>query len=191
MKASDVANKYYDIEVQRDDAGAKAKRARYNSSLMDANSILPGDDTELLPETYVIFITEQAVLEGGLPIYHIDRTIKETGRLFDDKAHIIYVNGEIRDDTPLGKLMQDFSCTNPDDMNYKELADRARYFKRDKEGQQVMCKIVEEIVSKEVHDARIEMAEEMIQEQEPIEKIMRYTKLSEEEIKELESRQLV
>lgn len=54
-----------------------------------------------------------------------------------------------------------------------------------------MRKIVEEIVSKEVHDVRIEMAEEMIQEQEPIGKIMKYTKLSEEEIKKLESRQLV
>lgn len=36
-----------------------------------------------------------------------------------------------------------------------------------------------------------ERAEEMIQEQESIEKIMKCTKLPEEEIKELESRQLV
>ena len=107
----------------------KTIRARYNSSLIDANAILPGDDTELLPETYVIFITENDVLKGNLPIYHIERTIKENGKLFDDKAHIIYVNGEIKDDTPLGRLMQDLSCANPDEMNYKELADRARYFK--------------------------------------------------------------
>lgn len=26
-----------------------------------------------------------------------------------------------RDDTPIGKLMYDFSCTNPDDMNYANL----------------------------------------------------------------------
>ncbi len=32
---------------------------------MDANSILPGDDTEMLPETYVVFITENDVFEGN------------------------------------------------------------------------------------------------------------------------------
>ena len=43
--------------------------------------------------------------------------------------NIIYVNTEIKDETPLGKLMQDLSCVNPNEMNYKELADRARYLK--------------------------------------------------------------
>ena len=32
---------------------------------MDANSILPGDDTVMLPETYVVFITENDVFEGN------------------------------------------------------------------------------------------------------------------------------
>lgn len=132
VKAIDFEKKQYGVEMQKADSGARPKRARYNSSLMDANAISSGDDTELLPETYVIFITENDVLESNLPIYHVERMIKENGKLFDDKAHIIYVNGEIKDDTPLGRLMQDLSCTNPDDMNYKELADRARYFKKDK-----------------------------------------------------------
>lgn len=39
----------------------------------------------------------------------MDRVIKETGKVFDDEAHIIYVNGTFRDETPLGKLMHDFS----------------------------------------------------------------------------------
>lgn len=159
IKTNDVADEQYDVELQRADSGAKPKRARYNSSLMDANAILPGDDAECLPETYVIFITENDVIGNNLPIYHIDRTIKETGKLFDDKAHIIYVNGEIKDDTPLGKLMQDLSCTNPDDMNYQELADRARYFKRDKEGQRIMSGIMEEIVN----DEKIEAAKRMLE----------------------------
>jgi len=159
VKAIDLEKKQYDVEMQKADSGARPKRARYNSSLMDANAIFSGDDTELLPETYVIFITENDVLEGNLPIYHIERMIKENGKLFDDKAHIIYVNGEIKDDTPLGRLMQDLSCTNPDDMNYKELADRARYFKKDKEGRKIMSKIMEEIINHE----KIEVAERMLE----------------------------
>ena len=30
--------------------------------------------------------------------------------------------------------MHDFFCTDPDDMNYKELADKVRYFKEDEKG---------------------------------------------------------
>lgn len=44
-------------------------------------------------------------MKKALPIYHIERVIMETGELFDDKSHIIYVNNEIKDDTPLGMLM--------------------------------------------------------------------------------------
>ena len=154
VKATDLKKKEYDVEMQRADSGARPKRARYNSSLMDANAILLGDDTELLPETYVIFITENDVLRGNLPIYHVERMIKENGKLFDDKSHIIYVNGEIKDETPLGKLMQDLSCANPNEMNYKELADRARFFKKDEEGRKIMSKIMEEIINHEKIDRK-------------------------------------
>ena len=58
VRTNDVLGKQYNVELQKADSGAKPKRARYNSSLMDGNAILPGDDIELLPETYVIFITE-------------------------------------------------------------------------------------------------------------------------------------
>ena len=45
--------------------------------------------------------------------------------------------------------MHDLNCSDPDDMNDKELADQARYFKRDKKGQKVMSKIMEEIINEE------------------------------------------
>nr|WP_288974758.1 hypothetical protein [uncultured Blautia sp.] len=75
----------------------------------DANSLIPGSDYNDLPETYVIFITENDIIGGNERIYYVDRVIKETGKVFDDEAHIIYVNGAFRDETPLGKLMHDFS----------------------------------------------------------------------------------
>lgn len=182
VKATDLKKKEYDVEMQRADSGARPKRARYNSSLMDANAILPGDDTELLPETYVIFITENDVLRGNLPIYHVERMIKENGKLFDDKSHIIYVNGEIKDETPLGKLMQDLSCANPNEMNYKELADRARFFKKDEEGRKIMSKIMEDIINHE----KIEVAERMLDDGEiSVDKIAKYLELPVEVVKEL------
>ena len=90
--ARDSSDKPYDIEIQRAKDGSGAKRARYNSALMDAREILPGDDTEKLPETYVIFITEKDFYGDGKPLYKINRYINGE-RLFNDEAHIIYVNG--------------------------------------------------------------------------------------------------
>lgn len=64
--AVDEADRVYNIEVQRSDKGAGVKRARYNSSLIDANVTEPGDKYEKLNETYVIFITEHDVLDGAV-----------------------------------------------------------------------------------------------------------------------------
>ena len=145
--ATDTSGKMYNVEVQRADKGAGRKRARYNSSMMDINILDKGGEFKDLPETYVVFITENDVLMAGFPVYHIERWIEETKELFDDDEHILYVNGAYRDDTPIGKLMHDFSCTQPDNMKYPLLAERARYFKETEEGREIMCKIMEDMVT--------------------------------------------
>lgn len=63
----------FDVEIRRADDGATARRARYNSSLPDANALRAGEDCEQLPESYVIFITETDVPGEGQPIYIIGR----------------------------------------------------------------------------------------------------------------------
>lgn len=129
IDADDDTGKEYNVEIQRANKGADRKRARYHSSILDAHLLHPGDDFSDLPETFVILITENDVIGDGLPLYLIDRQITNTGKAFDDGEHIIYVNGENKDaSTELGKLMHDFFCTDPDDMHYKELADKVRYF---------------------------------------------------------------
>ena len=56
--ATDQTGRKINVEVQRADKGAGRKRARYNSSMMDANLLPKGSDFEELPETHVVFITE-------------------------------------------------------------------------------------------------------------------------------------
>lgn len=143
--ATDSHGMRYDIEIQRADRGASPKRARYNSSLIDDQILIAGDSYEVLPETYVIFITENDVIGKGKPIYHIERMITETGEAFEDGSHIVYVNAAYKDDSELGRLMHDFSCADPSDMNYSTLAHKTRYFKEDDKGVRHMCKIMEEI----------------------------------------------
>ena len=153
--AVDSHNRVFNVEVQRSDRGAGAKRARYNSALIDANVTEPGDQYEDLNETFMIFITENDVMKAGLPIYHIDRVVRETGKLFEDEEHIIYVNSQIKDETKLGRLMHDFSCTDAKDMYNKVLADRVRYFKEDERGVEIMCREME-IMRNQAHEEGIE-----------------------------------
>lgn len=180
--AIDTIGKKYNIEVQRNDKGASPKRARYNSSVIDTKSLPTGTEFEELPETYVIFITENGVIGYNKPLYHIDRVIKETGELFGDEAHIIYVNGTYRDESPLGKLMHDFSCTNPEDMYYKLLADKMRYFKEDEKGVEEMCKIMEDLIDSEKREIALRMLKGG---RLPIEEIAEYTGLMVDEVKML------
>ena len=160
--AVDLEGKLYDIEIQRDDKGAGVKRARYNSSLLSANATDTGEEYNELRETYVIFITENDVLKGNLPIYHIERVILENGELFHDEEHIIYVNSRIADETTLGRLMHDFWCTDARDMYNTVLADRVRYFKENVKGVEVMCKEMEKMREEAREQALEEAMHEMI-----------------------------
>ena len=143
--ATDSTGAKLNVEVQRSDKGAGRKRARYNSSMMDANLLKKGEDFDKLPETWVIFITENDVMGKGLPLYPIERCFLGTGERFEDGSHILYVNGAYRGDTPIGKLMHDFSCTDAADMYYGILANRVRFFKESKEGIEIMCKAMEDM----------------------------------------------
>ena len=87
-----------------------------------------------LHDSYVIFITENDTMGMGLPMYHIERTIRESGGLFNDGSHIIYVNGAYHnDEDPVGRLMHDFRSTRAADMCYPELARQVRYLRKRKE----------------------------------------------------------
>ena len=92
----------------------------------------------------------------GFQIYHIERIVKETGDLFGDEEHIIYVNSQIKDETSLGKLMHDFSCIDAKDMYYQVLADRVRYFKEDEKGVTFMCKAMEDMRNEARAEGRVE-----------------------------------
>ena len=103
----------------------------------------------------ISFLLHNMVIYGAEhPLYHVERIVRELQRPFDDGAHILYVNGTNRADTPLGRLMQDFFCEHPERMNYKELAERADYFKAEAEGVNVMCELMEKFGEKKMEEGR-------------------------------------
>ena len=188
--ARDSTGKQFDVEIQQDNEGASPKRARYHSGLMDMNTLNPGQDFEELPESYVIFITRDDILGYGLPIYHIDRQIKELNEAFQDEAHIIYVNSRNQDDTELGRLMHDLHCKKADEMHSPILAKRVYELKETQKGVELMCHEMEKIYSEGMESgekrgelkAKKETALSMAEEGMNIQKIARLVKVSEKDV---------
>jgi len=186
ISATDSNNVEHDIEIQRADKGADRKRARYHSSILDAHLLQPNQDFKDLPETYVIFITENDVIGGNQPIYTIERQITNIGQAFGDGEHIIYVNGADKNGaTELGKLMHDFFCTDPGEMYFKQLADKVRYFKEDEKGVAAMCKVMEDMRMSVADEVRVENAKKMLADGVAIEKVAEYSGLSLEKVQEI------
>ncbi len=186
IDAVDSDGREIDIEVQRADRGAGRRRARYYSSILDAHLLKHGESYDQLPETYVVFITENDVLGAGQPIYTVERQIVNLGMPFDDGEHILYVNGAARNEnTELGKLMHDFFCTDPDDMHFPLLAEKARYFKQDEKGVAAMCKVMEDMRKEAVWQEKVETVLRFIDMGLSYEQIAQGTGISVEQVKEI------
>ncbi len=128
--AKDSDGKVYDIEVQRADSGADAHRARFHSSMLDTKMLKEKQKFNEIHDSYVIFITENDYMGLGKPLYHIERTVQETGGLFGDGSHIIYVNGSYKNDS-------------------EAVGKHVKHFKETEGGMERMCKAMEERVDRE------------------------------------------
>ena len=188
----DSEGKQYDLEIQRSDEGADPHRARYHSGAMDVDNLKIGKSFKSLPDTYVIFFTENDVFHAEKAIYPIERMNLATGEPFSDGEHIIYINGAYdnkEDTSDLAKLIHDFRCSKAEDMLLPPLAERTRYFKETPEGVEYMCKAMEERCNEVAKMKSYEIAFNLL----TIgtlndETIAKATGLSAEEISELKTR---
>lgn len=154
--ATDSTGKIYNIEVQRSEREDLAKRSRYYSSLIDADNLVPTENYSEIPDTYVIFITETDFYGEGEALYEIERTIKgKNNTLFNDGSHIVFVNSQVQNDTALGKLMKDFYCVKPEDMNYDILAEEAKNHKYER-GRKRVCKSIEDFAKELAEEGKEE-----------------------------------
>ena len=142
--ALDENGQEMDIEVQGNSEGAHIRRARYHSSVLDSKMLKEGQKFRELKDSYVIFIYRHDKFKKGLPVYHIDRYVRETGEIFEDGSHIVYVNGNYKGDDEIGQLMSDFHQVDPDNMHFEELSQGVRHFKELEEGRDTMCEAVQE-----------------------------------------------
>lgn len=185
-----------DIEVQRNTAGSNVRRSRFHSSMLDSRMLKEKEEFKTLKDTYVIFICEHDKYKKNLPMYHIERYVKETGELVNDGSHIIYVNGKYRGDDDIGALMEDFSCKESKNMKFKELANGVRHFKETQEGREIMCESFERLANERAVQAANEKAKDMakkliVKGQMSVEEIADLTELPIDEVVELAGLQTV
>ena len=185
---TDLVGKKYDLEVQRQDKGADPHRARYHSSVLDIENLHSGQEFKELPDTYTIFIIEKDFYGQGKAVYPIERINLATGKSFEDGEHILYVNGEYRGDSAIGKLMHDFNCTKADDMNFELMANRTRYLKENPKGVSEMCKIMEDMRIESLKEVALRM---LAAGKYALEEIASISGLSLDEVKKLKAERTV
>lgn len=129
----------YNVKVLRDDTPLSEHRVGDYISLLDRSVVYSQEDSF---EIYIIYIQERgsvrkAVYRGGCMVDFVHE-----GMLYGCSPHVLYVNGERKNRSPLGQLMFDFSYEDPSQMNYALLADRVRYFKETPAGMQAMYEML-------------------------------------------------
>ena len=145
-----------DIEVQKADDDNHQKRVRYNGAILTTNTTDPGEKFEKVPDVCVIFISRFDLFKEGRPIYHVDRMIRESGRIVKNGFEEVYVNAKARDGSEVSELMEIFveDCVyNP---KFPVTSERKRWYKESEEGQKSMCEIMERIAAEERREGREE-----------------------------------
>ena len=132
------------IEVQKADDDDHQRRVRYNGALLTTNITDPGDKFKDVPDIIVVFISRFDVFKSGKALYHVDRVVRETGRVADNGFSEIYVNAEVNDDSDVARLMEVFTKDDAyDDIRFPATSSRKRLFKHTEKGVSEMCEIIE------------------------------------------------
>ena len=146
--AEDEEGRFYNLEIQTYSSGASSIRARFNGTRIDGEFSYPGQKWKDMKEIYIIFFCRKDYLKGGKQFYQFDR--KDSDDLpLNDGTHVIYINGDMEDDTPIGRLIHDFKCRRWQDMYESPLKERVRFLKTKETEVKRMCEAVERLVNKE------------------------------------------
>ena len=87
------------MEVQKSDNDDHQRRVRYNASCLTTNITDPGVKFKKVPDVIMVYITRFDIFRGGKTTYHVERTVKETGKVVHNGLTEIYVNAAVDDGT--------------------------------------------------------------------------------------------
>ena len=194
--AEDAEGTLYEIEVQRLEEPAPARRVRYYTSVMDSELLRKGVDYDKLPEVYLFYISKEDIWNRGLTKYEVRQSLfcGDEAIPYNNGLHAIYVNAEIDDGTSLAKLMQYLKTAEAGDASQGELSQYVNYVKSSKGGRKVMGEFekyfreegIKEGLKKGIEEGEAKKSREtaikMLKKHKPLSEIKEFTDMSEEEI---------
>ena len=144
------------IEVQKADDDNHLKRARYNAAVLTTNISETGKRFEFIPDVCIVFISKFDIFDGGLPLYHIDKVVRETGQVIEDGLTEIFVNTVNYDGSKPARLMKLF--TDNDAYSSDEFpitSELKSRLKSSEGGSRTMNEILEKLISDEKRESEL------------------------------------
>ena len=146
--------RHINIEVQKADDDNHLKRVRYNASILTTNIAKTGKKFEFIPDVCIVFISKFDIFDSGLPLYHIDKVVRETGQVIEDGLTEIFVNTVNYDGSKPARLMKLFTendaYSNDEFPITSELKSR---LKSSEGGSMAMNEILEKLISDEKRES--------------------------------------
>ena len=111
----------------------------------------------------MVYISEFDFLKGGKTIYHVDKVLRETGKVIDDGLHEIYVNTVIDDGSDISDLMACFMKKEVKNSKFPALSAEVSRLKETEGGAQSVCAVMERYERMAVKKEKIERIIVMIE----------------------------
>ena len=155
-----------------------------------------------------MFISKFDIFEGGLPIYHIDKVVRETGQVIEDGLTEIFVNTVNYDGSKPARLMKLFTENDAySEDEFPVTSELKSRLKSSEGGSRAMNEILEKLISDEKRESellgekrgekrgemrgakneKLKIAKTMIKEGLSAELVMKYTGLSKDIVLALQS----
>ena len=150
---------YVDVEVQKPNNDDHEASVRYNASVVTANQTPKSTKFKDVAQVIVIYITKFDIFGDELPIYHIDRIVRETGKTRTDGFTEIYVNAAVKNyddelNSNVSDLMDLFTARkklNPE--KFPEFSKRKDMFVNTEKGENEMCEKVDQLARQREQEA--------------------------------------
>ena len=184
ITAEDDKGTLYEIEIQRLEEPAPARRVRYYSSVMDSELLRKGVSYDKLPEVYLFYLSQKDIWQKGQTVYKLEQSLRFGDELmpYENGLHTLYVNAAIDDGSNIAKLMQYLKTAKVGDTSQGALSAHVNYLKSPEGGRAKMGEFEKYFTEKGREEERKDTALEMLKDGEKLPKIIKYSKLTEADI---------
>ena len=184
ITAEDDKGTLYEIEIQRLEEPAPARRVRYYSSVMDSELLRKGVSYDKLPEVYLFYLSQKDIWQKGQTVYKLEQSLRFGDELmsYENGLHTLYVNAAIDDGSNIAKLMQYLKTAKAGDTSQGALSAHVNYLKSPEGGRAKMGEFEKYFTEQGEAKRGKETALEMLKDGEKLPKIIKYSKLTEADI---------